>query len=147
MRVRQQGDFTTDRRLILLSAMALVIGALCAVVAVALMWLIGLFTNLFFFHRLSIAFVSPADHHLGLGVLLVPVFGGLINGLMARFGSERIRGHGIPEAMEAILIGRSRMEPKVAATEGGPREWIEGRDGARCREAPQQAQRCRASAD
>jgi chloride channel protein, CIC family len=100
--------------LILLSAMALIIGAICAVVAVLLLRLIGLFTNLFFYGRLSVAFLSPAGNHLGLGVILVPVVGGLIIGLMARYGSERIRGHGIPEAMEAILIGRSKMEPKVA---------------------------------
>jgi chloride channel protein, CIC family len=109
-----KGDFTADRRLILLSVIALIIGAICAVVAVILLRLIGLFTNLFFYGRLSVAFLSPAGNHLGLGGILVPVAGGLIIGLMARYGSERIRGHGIPEAMEAILIGRSRMEPKVA---------------------------------
>jgi CIC family chloride channel protein len=114
MAMSAKGDFTADRRLILLSAMALIIGAICAVVAVILLRLIGLFTNLFFYGRLSVAFLSPAGNHLGLGVVLVPVVGGLIIGLMARYGSERIRGHGIPEAMEAILIGRSKMEPKVA---------------------------------
>jgi chloride channel protein, CIC family len=44
----------------------------------------------------------------------VPVAGSLIIGLMARFGSEKIRGHGIPEAIEAILLGRSRLDAKVA---------------------------------
>lgn len=96
-----KGDFTADQRLILLSAMALIIGAICTVVAVILLRLIGLFTNLFFYGRLSVAFLSPAGNHLGLGAVLVPVIGGLIIGLMARYGSERIRGHGIPEAMEA----------------------------------------------
>src|SRR4051812_8226777 len=109
-----KGDFTADRRLILISVIALFIGAICAVVAVVLLKLIGFFTNLFFYGRLSLAFVSPADHHLGVAVILVPVVGGLLIGLMARYGSDRIRGHGIPEAMEAILIGRSRMQPKVA---------------------------------
>src|SRR5437588_62925 len=109
-----KGDFTADRRLILISAIGLFIGALCAIVAVVLLKLIGFFTNLFFFGRLSLAFTSPSENHLGLTVLLVPVIGGLLIGLMARYGSERIRGHGIPEAMEAILIGRSRMQPKVA---------------------------------
>ncbi len=109
-----KGDFTTDLRLIWISGVALVIGALCALVAVVLMWSIGFFTNLLFYHRLSIVMCSPAQNQLGLGVLIVPVVGGLIIGLMARYGSERIRGHGIPEALEAILIGRSRMQAKVA---------------------------------
>jgi chloride channel protein, CIC family len=109
-----RGDFTAGPRLIWLSAIALLIGALCACVAVALLWLIGLFTNLFFYHQLSTTFRSPAEHPLGLAVVIVPVAGGLIIGLMARYGSERIRGHGIPEAMEAILIGQSRMQPRVA---------------------------------
>jgi len=83
-------------------------------VAQALLKLIGLFTNLFFFQRWSTALVSPAGHHLGVGVIIVPVIGALIIGFMARYGSERIRGHGIPEAIEAILINGSRVEPRVA---------------------------------
>ena len=97
-----------------MSAIALPIGALCAFVAVALMWSIGFFTNLLFYHEFSATFRSPAENQLGAGVIIVPVIGGLIIGLMARYGSERIRGHGIPEALEAILIGKSRMQPKVA---------------------------------
>jgi len=58
--------------------------------------------------------VSPAGHHLGPFVILVPVIGALVIGVMARYGSDRIRGHGIPEAIEAILISGSRVEPKVA---------------------------------
>ncbi len=110
----QKGDFTASPRLLFISAIALVVGALCALVAVGLMWMIGFFTNLFFYHQLAVTFRSPAANQLGWGVVFVPVLGGLIIGLMARFGSERIRGHGIPEAMEAILIGQSRMSPKVA---------------------------------
>ncbi|HJQ25081.1 MAG TPA: chloride channel protein [Blastocatellia bacterium] len=108
-------DFTRDRRLLILSALAVGIGAISAVTAYALVWLIGLITNLAFFQRFSSSFASPAQHHLGFLVILVPAIGGLIIGLMAHFGSEKIRGHGIPEALEAILVGRSRMEPKVAA--------------------------------
>jgi chloride channel protein, CIC family len=107
-------DFTTDRRVLVLSAMALVVGAIGAVVAYALVWLIAVITNLAYYQRFSHAFVSPAGHHLGAWSVLVPVVGGLIIGVMARFGSEKIRGHGIPEALEAILIGRSRIESKVA---------------------------------
>src|SRR5213079_1592342 len=87
---------------------------LSAWVALALLRLIGLCTNLAFFQRWDVALVSPAGNTLGWLVVLVPVAGSLIIGFMARYGSERIRGHGIPEAMEAILIGGSRMEPKVA---------------------------------
>lgn len=107
-------DFGRDKRVVVISLMAIVIGVLSAVVAKALVWLIAIFTNLVFFQTLSAEFVSPVNHHLGRWVILAPVVGGLVIGLMARFGSEKIRGHGIPEALEAILFGRSRMEAKVA---------------------------------
>ena len=107
-------DFTRDKRILLLSLMAVVVGALSAVVAKALVWLIAVFTNLTFYQRFSSDFVSPTNHHLGVFVIFAPVVGGLIIGLMARYGSEKIRGHGIPEALEAILFGRSRMDVKVA---------------------------------
>jgi H+/Cl- antiporter ClcA len=109
-----RGDFTAGVRLVWISALAVGIGAACAFVAVALLWLIALFTNLFYFGRLDVTAVTPAQNSLGLLAILVPVLGGLIIGLMARFGSDRIRGHGIPEAIEAILIGQSRMSPRVA---------------------------------
>ena len=108
------GDFTADRRLLTLTAYALLIGVMSAFVAYALAWLIGAITNLVYYHRLSSALVSPAANQLGWWALLVPVAGGLVVGVMARFGSEKIRGHGIPEAMEAILVGESRMEPRIA---------------------------------
>jgi len=110
----ERGDFTADLRLLRIAAIAIVVGSLCSVVAVILLKLIDMFTNLFYFGALSFAHRIPANHHLGWWSVLVPVAGGLIIGLMARYGSERIRGHGIPEAMEAILIGKSRMQPKVA---------------------------------
>jgi len=108
------GDFTATIRLLPISALALGIGALAAVVALALLRLIGLFTNLFYFGRWSTALVSPSGNHLGWFSMFVPIGGALIIGFMARYGSERIRGHGIPEAIEAILINGSRVEPKVA---------------------------------
>jgi chloride channel protein, CIC family len=108
------GDFTTTKRVIPIAALAVVIGVFAAFVAAALLRLIGLFTNLFFFQRFETALISPEGHHLGPFVILVPVVGALIIGFMARYGSERIRGHGIPEAIEAILISGSRVEPKVA---------------------------------
>jgi chloride channel protein, CIC family len=108
------GDFTTTLRVVPISCLAMFIGVLCAFVALVLLRLIGLFTNLFYFGRWNTAMVSPAGNHLGYYSVLVPIAGALIIGLMARYGSERIRGHGIPEAIEAILINGSRVEPKVA---------------------------------
>jgi H+/Cl- antiporter ClcA len=107
-------DFKTDRRVLILSAMALAIGTLTAFVAKVLLWLIALITNVAFHHRFSASDATPLGHHYGFAVVLVPVAGALIIGLMARYGSSKIRGHGIPEALEAILIGRSRISPKVA---------------------------------
>jgi chloride channel protein, CIC family len=94
--------------------MALVVGAIGAAVAYALVWLIGGITNLVYYHRFAATLVSPANNALGAFAILVPMGGGLVIGLMARYGSEKIRGHGIPEAMEAILIGRSRMDAQIA---------------------------------
>ncbi len=108
------GDFTMTPRSLWISALAVFIGFVAAYVALALMQLIGLFTNLFFFQRWSTAMVSPALNRLGWWEVAVPVVGALIIGFMARFGSEKIRGHGIPEAIEAILMNGSRVEPKVA---------------------------------
>jgi len=108
------GDFTTTPRVIPISLLAMVIGGICAFVALVLLRLIGLFTNLFYFGRWSTSMVSPAGNHLGVFGVLVPVVGALIIGVMARYGSERIRGHGIPEAIESILLNGSRIDPKIA---------------------------------
>src|SRR5213594_1779086 len=108
------GDFTTTTRLLKISALALGIGAVSAFVALGLLKSIALFTNIFFYQRIGVDGVQPAGHHLGPLVIVVPIIGGLIIGLMARYGSERIRGHGIPEAIEAILLNGSRVEPKLA---------------------------------
>ncbi|HBZ69505.1 MAG TPA: chloride channel protein [Deltaproteobacteria bacterium] len=108
------GDFTTTWRVVPISFVAIAIGLLGAVVAFALLKLIGLFTNLFFFQRWDTSFVSPTANSLGYLEVFVPMIGGLMVGLMARYGSERIRGHGIPEALESILITGSRVEPGLA---------------------------------
>ena len=107
-------DFAANTRLPGIAALAAVIGVVATLAAFVLLSLIHLFTNLFFYGAWSFAERSPSHHALGAWVILVPVAGGLIVGLMARFGSEKIRGHGIPEAIEAILFGKSRMSPKVA---------------------------------
>ena len=108
------GDYTTTIRVIPITLIAIPVGLLCAVGAFVLLRLIGLFTNLFFYSRWSFQMVSPAGHHLGMLVLLVPIAGGLIVGLMARYGSEQIRGHGIPEAIESVLMNGSRVAPRLA---------------------------------
>src|SRR6185312_445748 len=108
-------DFTADRRLLVLSAMALFTGSFGACAAWVLLKLIAIVTNLAYFHVYSTATSYLSHAKLGPGSILIPVIGGLIVGLMARYGSSKIRGHGIPEALEAILIGQSRIEPKVAA--------------------------------
>jgi chloride channel protein, CIC family len=108
------GDFTTaSRRIGWMVVLALGIGIAAAFIAVGLLDLIGLFTNLFYYDRLSFSFSSPSGNQLGLLALGVPILGGLIVGGMARFGSERIRGHGIPEAIEAIHVNQSKIEPRV----------------------------------
>ncbi len=112
--LEELGDFTTTVRVIPISAMAILIGALGAFVAWFLLRLIGLFTNIFYYQRISTAFVSPAGNHLGIYSVAVPIIGSLIVGFMARYGSEQIRGHGIPEAIESILMNGSRVRPRLA---------------------------------
>ena len=102
-----------DRRVLWIAALAMGLGAVVAGVARLLTGLIGFVTNLAFYGRLSFDFSSPAGNHLGLWVVLVPVVGGLIVGVMARWGSRAIRGHGIPEAMEQVLLNESRIPPRL----------------------------------
>jgi len=114
-RARHLGDFTLGPRVLPITAMALVVGGASAVTAFALLRLIGLITNAVFYQRVSTSLVAPGGrHHSPWLILLAPVAGGLVVGLMARYGSERIRGHGMPEAIEAILTGGSRVAPRVA---------------------------------
>jgi CIC family chloride channel protein len=113
--LRHLGDFSITRRVLVIAAFAIPIGGLSACVAWALLRLIGLITNLVFYQRVGTALVAPGSgHHSPLLILLAPVCGGLAIGLMARFGSEKIRGHGIPEAIESILISGSKVQPRVA---------------------------------
>ncbi|HEY3601820.1 MAG TPA: chloride channel protein, partial [Chthoniobacterales bacterium] len=107
-------DFRTDSRMLVLVALAIPIGVVSALVAKALLWLIAELTNLVFFQRFSSVLPPLENHHLGAWIILAPVVGALVVGLIARYGSEKIRGHGIPEALEAILLGGSLVETKVA---------------------------------
>jgi CIC family chloride channel protein len=104
---------TLEGRVLLISALAIVLGLTASVIATALMALIGLITNVAFYGRWSFAFAGPAGNHLGWFVVLVPVVGGLIVGVMARYGSAAIRGHGIPEAMEQVLFNESRIPARM----------------------------------
>jgi chloride channel protein, CIC family len=101
-------------RIVLVSFVAAAIGLIAGCIAFLLYRLIGLFTNLAFYGHWSASFVSPRHNHLGLWVIPIPVLGGLIVGIMAKYGSPKIKGHGIPEAMEAVLVNRSRIQPRVA---------------------------------
>jgi H+/Cl- antiporter ClcA len=112
---RHLGDFHVHPRMLFITGLALVVGAASALAAYALLMLIGLITNLVFYWRLGTGLVAPgATHHPWWLVLLAPVAGGLVIGFMARYGSEKIRGHGMPEAIESILTGGSRVQPRVA---------------------------------
>jgi chloride channel protein, CIC family len=113
-RAEELGDFTATARMIPISLLAIGIGVVASFVAWFLLKLIGLFTNLFYYQRWDTALSSPAGNHLGVLAIAVPVIGALIVGLMARYGSERIRGHGIPEAIESILMNGSRVHPRLA---------------------------------
>ncbi|MGC8460711.1 MAG: chloride channel protein [Candidatus Dormibacteria bacterium] len=108
------GDFTTRRGILKLVPLACTIGIFATAVALILLDLIGLLTNLLYYHRFSFALVSPVNNRLGIGAVALPVLGGLIVGVIARYGSEQVRGHGIPEAMERILFNGSQVEPKLA---------------------------------
>src|SRR5438067_6668831 len=101
-------------RMVLVSFLAAAIGLIAGCVAFLLYKLIGLFTNIVFYHRFVAEFTSARHHQLGAWVILMPVIGGVIVGFMAKYGTAKIKGHGIPEAMEAVLINRSRIEPRVA---------------------------------
>jgi H+/Cl- antiporter ClcA len=98
---------------VLLCAIAILLAIVAALVAQLLIYLIALITNISFHGRVSLAPVAPTTEHLGLFVIAIPVVGGILVGLMARFGSQAIRGHGIPEAMEQVLLNQSRIPPRM----------------------------------
>lgn len=111
--VSRLGDFTTSPSVLKLLPLSIVIGVLGAFIALFLLALIGFITNLVYYQRFGLSLVSPLNNTLGLVAILIPAVGGLIVGVMARYGSERIRGHGIPEAMETILVGGSKVKPRL----------------------------------
>jgi H+/Cl- antiporter ClcA len=99
--VRAPRDYDpVDRRTTILAGLAVVLAVAAALAAQLLTRLIGLVTNLAYHGRFVAELTSPAGTHRPAPVLvLIPIAGALIVGLMARYGSKAIRGHGIPEAM------------------------------------------------
>jgi chloride channel protein, CIC family len=115
LRAAHLGDFTLRLRTLLITGVALVVGGASAVAAFCLLRLIGLITNAVFYQRLSSSMTPPgAAHHPWWLILGAPVVGGLVVGLMARYGSEKIRGHGMPETIDAIATNGSKVAPRVA---------------------------------
>lgn len=111
---RPLSDFSTEWRVVPIALLSTVVGACSAAVALGLLDLIGLFTHLLYYGNVGVSLVPPTLSHLHAIAAVVPVGGGIIIGAMAYFGSERIRGHGIPEAMETILVNGSKVEPRLA---------------------------------
>lgn len=105
---------SSNFRVLFVSVLSAIVGLLAGFVAYGLYLLIALISNLVFFQRFSVVLPELYEHTLGLWVVVIPVIGGLIVGIMARYGSPKIIGHGIPEAMEAVLTNRSRISPRVA---------------------------------
>src|SRR5215212_9038365 len=102
-----------DRRVVVISLWSILLAVVTGLVAQLLVRLIGLITNIAFYGRISTAFVTPAHNRLGWLVVIIPAIGGIIVGLMARYGSKAIRGHGIPEAMEQVLLNESRIPGRI----------------------------------
>lgn len=102
-----------NRRIVFLTVQAVINAFIIGLIAKVLVCLIELITNLAFYGRFSIRPVSPADNHLGVAVIVIPIIGSILVGLMARFGSKAIRGHGIPEAMEKIILDKSKIPPLI----------------------------------
>jgi len=96
-----------------MSGLAVIVGMAGALLSWALLRLIYLCTNLFYFHRWNAHIVDPGANTLGWKAVFLPVIGGLLVGVIARYGSDRIRGHGMPEAIEAILMRGAKISPKI----------------------------------
>lgn len=107
-------DYTLDARVLYLSALAALLGLVASIAAWALLELINLATNIFYYQRISFVEAEPYTHPLRWWSVFIPVVGGLIVGIIARYGSPRVRGHGLPEAIETVVFGGGRVQPRVA---------------------------------
>jgi CIC family chloride channel protein len=106
-------DYSADSRMVMISGLAVIAGAAGAGLSWVLLRLIYLATNAFYYHRWSAAFADPGANTLGWRAIFLPVIGGLVVGLFARYGSDRIRGHGMPEAIEAVLMRGAKISPRI----------------------------------
>jgi chloride channel protein, CIC family len=114
------GDFTTSPRVLVIAAIAVVVGTVGVMCGVVLLWLIRLVTNVAYFGAFNLANLNIGNSPLGVATIVVPIIGPLIVGLLARYRTGKIRGHGIPEAIEAILLGHSRFAVALGSgTSGG----------------------------
>lgn len=109
----QPGILQNKKRLLTVSALAIVVAICISFIAKLLVYFIAFITNISFHGNFSISQSSPADNTLGLWVIAIPAIGGILVGLMALYGSKAIRGHGIPEAMEQILTNQSKIKPSI----------------------------------
>ena len=112
-REKERADFTTNSSIFRLIPLTIIVGVMGALVALVLVWLIGFITNILYYQVVDFHLRSPKDNTLGWLSVLIPIVGGIIVGFMARYGSVLIKGHGIPEAMENILVGGSKVQPKL----------------------------------
>ena len=112
----RKGQFgvALEPEIIRICAFAVLVGLIAGFVAQGLLLLIQFFTNIFFYGKFSFAYNIPAHNHLGLWVMLIPPIGALLVGIMIHFWEPTLKGHGIPEAMESVLFGHSRMRLRVA---------------------------------
>jgi CIC family chloride channel protein len=111
--VESKNSTLLKKRLLRISCLSVAVATVISVLAKLLVWLINLVTNISFYGTVSALFHSPSANHLGLWVIFIPAIGGIIVGLMALYGSNAIRGHGIPEAMEQILVNQSLIKPSI----------------------------------
>lgn len=106
--------YLQKKRLLQISLLSIGVAIAISLIAKVLISLIDLVTNIAFYGSFDLKFNSPANNHLGLWVIIIPAIGGVLVGLMALYGSKAIRGHGIPEAMEQILVNQSKIKPSIA---------------------------------
>ncbi|MBB6112566.1 H+/Cl-antiporter ClcA [Mucilaginibacter lappiensis] len=105
--------FIQKKRLLFISCLSITVAIAISLIAKVLIYLINLVTNISFYGSFSLGFHSPAGNHLGSWVIIIPAIGGVLVGIMAFYGSKAIRGHGIPEAMEQILVNESNINPAI----------------------------------
>lgn len=116
MEYREGGSkkaFLQKSRIIRICLMSVTVAIAISLIAKFLVTLINFVTNVAFYGKIDLGFNSPASNHLGIWVIFIPAIGGIIVGFMALYGSKAIRGHGIPEAMEQILVNESRIKPSI----------------------------------